>query len=195
MADLRTTFVGLELDCPIVVGSAGITETVERMQRCQDNGAAAVVMKSWFQEEISRHSPTPRFDVLRHDMGRDKTFTLFSYEQASEWDLKRFAQEVADAKAKLAIKVFPSINCTTDEGWVTAAQEVEADLLCMSALMTTTIIAIKDYLPEFKAKLPNTKIMIGGAPLNQHLADEWGADGYGENAIEAARVALRLVEA
>ena len=31
--------------------------------------------------------------------------------------------------------------------------------------------------------------MIGGAPLNQHLADEWGADGYGDNAMEAARVA------
>ena len=45
---------------------------------------------------------------------------------------------------------------------------------CLSALMTTTIIAIKDYMPEFKAKLPRTKIMIGGAPLNQHLADEWG---------------------
>ena len=59
--------------------------------------------------------------------------------------------------------------------------------------MTTTIIAIKDYMPEFKAKLPRTKIMIGGAALSQHLADEWGADGYGENAMEAARVALRLL--
>ena len=75
------------------------------------------------------------------------------------------------------------------------ALRVGADLLCMSALMTTTIIAIKDYLPEFRTKLPNTKIMIGGAPLSQHLADEWGADGYGENAMEAARVALRLVGA
>ncbi|MFW6164142.1 MAG: dihydroorotate dehydrogenase, partial [Planctomycetota bacterium] len=118
MPDLRTTFVGLELDCPIVVGSAGITETVERMQRCEDNGAAAVVMKSWFQEEVSRHSPTPRFDVLHHRMGAQRSFTLFSYEQASEWDLERYAQEVADAKARLAIKILPSINCLDDEGWV-----------------------------------------------------------------------------
>jgi corrinoid protein of di/trimethylamine methyltransferase len=79
------------------------------------------------------------------------------------------------------------------EDFITKAQEVNADLLCLSALMTTTIIAIKDYMPEFKAKLPGTKIMIGGAPLNQHLADEWGADGYGENAMEAARVAVRLL--
>jgi corrinoid protein of di/trimethylamine methyltransferase len=79
------------------------------------------------------------------------------------------------------------------ELFIEEAQRVDADLLCLSALMTTTIIAIKDYLPEFKAKLPTTKIMIGGAPLNQQLADEWGADGYGDNAMEAARVALRLM--
>jgi len=126
VADLRTTYVGLELDCPIIVASAGITETVERMRRCQDNGAAAVVMKSWFEEEISRHSPTPRFAVLRHDLGPEKTFTFLSYEQASEWDLERYAQEVADAKAQLAIKIIPSINCITDEGWESAARAVEA---------------------------------------------------------------------
>jgi dihydroorotate dehydrogenase subfamily 1 len=126
VADLRTRYVGLELDCPIVVASAGITETVERMRRCQESGAAAVVMKSWFEEEISRRSPTPRFAVLHHDLGREKTFTLLSYEQASEWDLTRYAQEVADAKAQLSIRIIPSINCTTDEGWATAAREMEA---------------------------------------------------------------------
>ena len=81
------------------------------------------------------------------------------------------------------------------EKFIEEAQRVDADLLCLSALMTTTIIAIKDYMPEFKAKLPRTKIMIGGAPLNQHLADEWGADGYGDTAMEAARVATRLLGA
>jgi methanogenic corrinoid protein MtbC1 len=80
------------------------------------------------------------------------------------------------------------------ESFIEECQKVNANLLCLSALMTTTIIAIKDYMPEFKAKLPGTKIMIGGAPLNQQLADEWGADGYGENAMAAARVATRLLQ-
>jgi len=84
-----------------------------------------VVMKSWFEEEISRRSPTPRFAILRHDLLDEKSFTLFSYEQASEWDLGRYAQEVADAKARLSIKIIPSINCVTEEGWVRAAQEME----------------------------------------------------------------------
>jgi corrinoid protein of di/trimethylamine methyltransferase len=79
------------------------------------------------------------------------------------------------------------------ELFIAEALRLDADLLCLSALMTTTMIAIKDFMPEFKAKLPRTKILIGGAPLSQQLADDWGADGYGENAMEASRVALRLL--
>ncbi len=126
MADLTTQYVGLTLKSPIVIASAGITETVERMEKCQENGAGAVVMKSYFEEEISRISPTPRFKVLRHDMGKDKTFTLFSYEQASSWDIHRYAQEVSAAKSKLYMKIIPSINCITDEGWVESAKILEA---------------------------------------------------------------------
>ena len=48
-------------------------------------------------------------------------------------------------------------------------------------------------MARFQEELPRTKIIIGGAPLSQHLADQWGADGYGENAMEAARVAVRLL--
>jgi dihydroorotate dehydrogenase len=95
---------------------AGITETEEKMRRCQEAGAAAVVMKSWFEEEVCRVAPSPRYHVIRHDMGLEKSFSFFSYEQASEWDLDRYAQEVRGAKAELDIKIIPSINCVTDEG-------------------------------------------------------------------------------
>ena len=126
MANLETQYVGLTLKTPIVVASAGITETVERMRRAQDNGAGAVVMKSLFEKELSRTSPAPRFKVLHHDLGRDKTFTLMSYEQASEWGPERYGEEIANAKATLELKVIPSINCYTDEGWVCYAQMMEA---------------------------------------------------------------------
>ena len=121
MANLATTFARLFLKNPIVVSSAGITETVDKMRRCQEAGAAAVVMKSWFEEEVCRVAPSPRYDIIRHDMGRDKTFSFFSYEQASEWELERYAEEVRRAKAELDIAIIPSINCITDEGWVSAA--------------------------------------------------------------------------
>ena len=114
MANLETKYVGLTLKTPVMLASASITETIARMQRAQDNGAGAVVMKSLFEKEISRTSPTPRFKILEHNLGKDSTFTLMSYEQASEWTPERYAEEVANAKSKLDIKVIPSINCFTE---------------------------------------------------------------------------------
>ena len=66
------------------------------------------------------------------------------------------------------------------ERFVEEGQRLNADLIRMSALMTTTMIAIKDILPTLRAKVPRAKILIGGAPLNQKLADDWGVDDYGE---------------
>jgi dihydroorotate dehydrogenase (fumarate) len=126
VANLTTKFIGLTLKSPIVIASAGITETVERMEKCQQYGAGAIIMKSYFEEVISRRSPTPRFKIIKHNLGRDKTFTLFSYEQASEWDIHRYAQEVSLAKSRLDIKIIPSINCTTDQGWVESAKILES---------------------------------------------------------------------
>ncbi len=63
------------------------------------------------------------------------------------------------------------------ELFIEECERVGADLLCLSALMTTTMIAIKDFMPVFRSKLTNTKIMVGGAPLHQRLADEWRQTG------------------
>ena len=126
MANLETTYLGMKLHSPIVVASAAITETVERLQRCQDHGAGAAVMKSYFEEEVCRTAPTPRFKVIHHVLGNEKSFTFSSYEQASEWDIHRYAQEVTRAKDTLEIKVIPSINCVTEKGWVESAMILEA---------------------------------------------------------------------
>lgn len=125
MSRLKTRYVGLELSSPIVVASAGITETVERMQKAQECGAGAVVMKSLFEKEICRVAPTPRFRILKHNLGKERTFTFMSYEQASEWGPQRYAEEVARAKAELDIRVIPSINCVTEEGWLSYAKMME----------------------------------------------------------------------
>ena len=130
MADLKTNYVGLELSSPIIAGSAGITETVERMKKAQDNGAGAVVMKSLFEDEISRISPTPRFKLIRYREGLNNnksknSFSLYSYEQGSEWGLERYAEEVYRAKKELDIPIIASINCISKEGWISYAKRLE----------------------------------------------------------------------
>ena len=60
-----------------------------------------------------------------------------------------------------------------------------AQVLMLSALLTTTMPYMKEVVSHFKAKGSDVKILIGGAPITQEYADEIGADGYSSDANEA----------
>ena len=120
--DLATEYMGVRLSSPLVVASAGITETVDRLRRAEDAGAGAAVMKSWFETDLVRQSPTPRFRLLRRGTPGFRSTTLYSFEQASAFDLQRYAEEVRAAKEALDMPVFASANCVSDAGWVEWSQ-------------------------------------------------------------------------
>lgn len=95
---------------------------------------------------------------------------------------------------------FEVINIGIDvpaEKFVQAVEENHADILCMSALLTTTMTYMKDVIDAVKAAgiRDKVKIMVGGAPVNQAFADEIGADGYSDNANSAVQVAKHLIGA
>ena len=81
------------------------------------------------------------------------------------------------------------------ERFVEAAQEHHAHLVGISALLTTTMVGMKDVVAAIRAAdLGGTKVIIGGAPVTQDFADQIGADGYAPDAasaVEVAREALR----
>ncbi len=80
------------------------------------------------------------------------------------------------------------------EKYLAAAQEHKAHLVGLSALLTTTMPAMKETVRALKAAgLPNTRIMIGGAPITQAFATDIGADGYAADAGTAVDVAKQLV--
>jgi 5-methyltetrahydrofolate--homocysteine methyltransferase len=82
------------------------------------------------------------------------------------------------------------------EKYLAAAKEHNANLVGLSALLTTTMPAMKETVRILKAAgLPNLKIMIGGAPITQAFADDIGADGYAADAGTAVDVAKKLVGA
>ena len=81
------------------------------------------------------------------------------------------------------------------ERFVAAAQEHRAHLVGISALLTTTMVGMKDVVAAIRAAdLGGTKVIVGGAPVTQDFADQIGADGYAPDAasaVEVARDALR----
>ena len=75
-----------------------------------------------------------------------------------------------------------------------AAQKENAQLVGLSALMTTTVVYMKETIQLLRKQLPTVKIMVGGAVLTQEYADSIGADFYGKDAMASVRYATALAE-
>lgn len=81
------------------------------------------------------------------------------------------------------------------EKFVAAAREKEAQIIALSALLTTTMPAMKATIQALRdaGLAPKVKVFVGGAPVTQKFADEIGADGYSENAPGAVALARKAV--
>lgn len=93
---------------------------------------------------------------------------------------------------------FEVVNIGIDvdsDAFVKAVKEHQADILCMSALLTTTMTYMKEVIAALETAgiRQQVKVMIGGAPVSQDFADEIGADGYSDNANSAVAVAKELI--
>jgi len=69
----------------------------------------------------------------------------------------------------------------------------DSDLVCLSAMMTTTMVGMKKVIDKIKERNPNVKIMVGGAPLSKDIAEKWGADGYAKDATNALKDAVNMI--
>lgn len=75
---------------------------------------------------------------------------------------------------------------------IAAAKEHHAQIIALSALMTTTMQRMREVIADARAQKLEAKVMIGGAVITQEYADEIGADGYSKDAAEAVKLAKRL---
>lgn len=108
-----------------------------------------------------------------HDIGKSLVKTMF---EASGWEVVDLGKDV-----KL-------------DRFVEEQRKVKADLVGLSALMTTSMMAIEKAIAMLKASDPEVKVLVGGAPLNQEIARKFGADGYAQDAVSAVKQAGRLIK-
>lgn len=123
MVNLSTTYMGLKLKNPIIVGSSGLTNSVENIKEAAANGAAAVVLKSLFEEQI-KHSAS-------HTIVQDEYSNY--YPEAEDYirnytrhnDVDRYIKLIRDAKQAVDIPVIASINCVSSHEWIEFAKKIE----------------------------------------------------------------------
>lgn len=73
-------------------------------------------------------------------------------------------------------------------------KRTKSDVVAMSALMTTSMLAMPKAIEMIKAEDPEVAIMLGGAPLTRDIATSYGADGYADNAGEAVQEANEMLK-
>jgi corrinoid protein of di/trimethylamine methyltransferase len=79
------------------------------------------------------------------------------------------------------------------EKFVEEQLRTDAEVVAMSAMMTTTMLGMKKVIKMIKDKNPNVAIMLGGAPVTQDVAKLFGADGYAESAGNAVAEGIKMI--
>lgn len=124
MIDLTTTYMGLSLQSPVIVGSSGLTKKLENLEKIDKKGAGAVVLKSLFEEQIKLE--------IRKVFSYDEVQS--AYTEADDYirnyarahTLNEYLHLIHEAKKRINIPVIASINCVSAEEWPAFAKEIEA---------------------------------------------------------------------
>lgn len=123
MTDLSTTYLGLKLPSPVIVGSCGLTKSLKALQACEAAGAGAVVLKSIFEEQILAEAEG---QVPEEEGG---LFHAEAYEYLQEYGeekaLSGTLELIRGAKQSLKIPVIASVNCSTLGRWVEFIHRLE----------------------------------------------------------------------
>ena len=82
----------------------------------------------------------------------------------------------------------------TKETIIKAAKEHNAQVIALSALMTTTMQQMRHVIEYARQQQVQAKIIIGGAVITQEYADEIGADGYSKDAADAVKLTKKILE-
>lgn len=124
MANLGTKYMGLNLRNPIIVGSSGLTNSIDNIVKIEEHGAGAVVLKSLFEEQI-------RYEVSKALTADDESFS--DYPEAADYisnysknhKINGYLDLIRDAKKAVSIPVIASINCVSATEWISFARQIQ----------------------------------------------------------------------
>ena len=123
MADLTTEYIGLNLKNPIIAGSSGLSGSVKGVVELEENGAAAVVLKSIFEEEIMLEYEDIMREASDEGVNLDQ-FDYFDFDLKSN-RIKKYTDLITGSKKEVSIPVIASINCVFSHEWTSFAKQLQ----------------------------------------------------------------------
>ncbi len=123
--DLSTTYLGFALPHPFLPGASPLVDDLDMVRRLEDAGAAAIVMHSLFEEQITREQLATHGRL--ESMGGGYAEALSYLPEPPDFALgpNEYLEQIRKIKAAVSIPVIASLNGTTDGGWLTYARLME----------------------------------------------------------------------
>jgi len=148
--DLSSNYLGLKLKNPIIVGSCGLTSNLNEIKKIEKFGAAAVVLKSIFEEEILKDAENQLQEAKDNAFIYDKYSETLDYIDLhlKEERLNDYIKLIKSAKKEVLIPIIASVNCVSASEWVSFAKRIEAagaDALELNISLNPTDLESKDF--------------------------------------------------
>jgi dihydroorotate dehydrogenase (fumarate) len=121
MIDLKTSYMGLELRNPVIVGSSGLTKSISGIKLCEESGAGAVVLKSIFEEQFQVEQEIPEEEINIYPEALD----YMRHGGLMEYAPQELAKMIEQAKKEVDIPVIASINCQSNKLWPSFARQLQ----------------------------------------------------------------------
>jgi dihydroorotate dehydrogenase (fumarate) len=125
MADLRTHYMGLNLKNPIIIGASNIVTDIDNLRRIEKAGAAAIVFKSLFEEQIQLENLELYERKTEYSERNAEMISLYPESVSGTSDIMDHLLALKKAKESVSIPVIASINAIRDETWVDYARKIE----------------------------------------------------------------------
>lgn len=123
--DLSTTYLGFKLSNPIIVGSCGYTFSLKDIKTLVENGAAAVVLKSIFEEEIVWEMETNLAQMQRPMTVYPEIYDYYDLDSIED-SVTKYLNLISDAKKEVSVPIIASVNCVSAHEWVPFAKRIES---------------------------------------------------------------------
>ncbi|MBI2833438.1 MAG: dihydroorotate dehydrogenase-like protein [Acidobacteria bacterium] len=139
--DLSTTYLGFKLPHPLMPGASPLVDDLGMVRQLEDAGAAAIVMHSLFEEQITLEQAGMIHHLLAHGESFAEALSYFPDPDDFALGPDRYLEQVRRVKAAVAVPVIASLNGTTPEGWVRYArliQDAGADALELNLYYVAT---------------------------------------------------------
>ena len=125
MIDLSTQYLGLKLKNPLVPSSSPLSKTLDSVLRLEDAGAAAVVLHSFYEEELIAEDAMAERFLIHADLNDGEATGFMPDNGNYESSIDRYLEHLRRVKARLSIPVIASLNGVTPSGWVDLGKEME----------------------------------------------------------------------